>query len=435
MPLPLADIQGLIVRGYGMPFMRLLFLRVTEAATARKWLRELVDPAALVVTTAEPWMVKPAACVNVAFSAAGLLQFGLPEAVLRGFSPEFEEGAAARAELLGDVEDDRPELWDHNLGTELPHVLLLLHARDRGALEAATLQETVRMARFGGLEAAAAETGEDLPASREHFGFQDGISQPQVDGFPGVAPGEPLVAPGEFLLGEPNELGVVEALLTPELMRHGCYFVYRKLRQDVVGFRSFLRRNAGTEAQQTRLGAQLVGRWPDGVPLVLDPQGKLPRPAVTNAFLYGPTDAAGALCPLGAHIRRCNPRDDVAGVNRHRLLRRGMPYGPALPAGVTTDDGVDRGLLGLFLNANIRRQFEFILRAWARNPGFRELRGETDVLLGAAKEARSATLQSDWDPPVLHGLPRFTTVRGAGYFFAPGIGGLRRLAAPPDGSE
>ena len=60
-----------------------------------------------------------------------------------------------------------------------------------------------------------------------------------------------------------------------------------------------------------------------------------------NDFGYD-DDPGGLKCPLGAHIRRANPRDDVGFFdgrlsNRHRIVRRGRAYGTPLPP------GVDRG--------------------------------------------------------------------------------------------
>ena len=61
-----------------------------------------------------------------------------------------------------------------------------------------------------------------------------------------------------------------------------------------------------------------------------------PTPARNNAFSYL-DDQDGLRCPVGSHIRRANPRHGLPFegklVNRHRLIRRGIPYGDPLPAG------------------------------------------------------------------------------------------------------
>ena len=83
----------------------------------------------------------------------------------------------------------------------------------------------------------------------------------------------------------------------------------------------------------------MVGRWPGGAPLALAPDADDPALAEANDFAYHQDDRDGARCPIGAHIRRANPRDSLdprpgtakswAINRRHRILRRGREYGQA----------------------------------------------------------------------------------------------------------
>ena len=133
------------------------------------------------------------------------------------------------------------------------------------------------------------------------------------------------------------------------------------MHQDVAGFRAFL---GSDDAEQ--LAAKLMGRWRSGAPLAL-PAGA-DDPSLTadglraDAFDYT-EDPVGYICPRGAHVRRARPRDGSPTVRRRRLIRRGMPYGQPLPD-AAGDDGVGRGLVGIFLNADIERQYEFVQRQW-----------------------------------------------------------------------
>jgi deferrochelatase/peroxidase EfeB len=52
------------------------------------------------------------------------------------------------------------------------------------------------------------------------------------------------------------------------------------------------------------------------------------------------------------------------------LIRRGVEYGPHLQDGLLEDDGVDRGLINLFIQADIERQFEFVQREWMKGGEF-----------------------------------------------------------------
>jgi deferrochelatase/peroxidase EfeB len=151
-----------------------------------------------------------------------------------------------------------------------------------------------------------------------------------------------------------------------------------------------------------------------------------------NDFDYA-DDPRGARCPLGAHTRRVNPRDGIKfGANmtrRHRIIRRGMPYGPPLPDGAA-DDGVERGLLFLCFNADLVRQFEFIQREWVLDGNIFGLDTDQDPLIGDGTGSGKMTVPGD-PPRFLAPLPRFVTVRGGEYLFVPSRRGLAALAATP----
>jgi Dyp-type peroxidase family len=238
------------------------------------------------------------------------------------------------------------------------------------------------------------------------------------------------VAAGEFILGYPDQLGQVagQALPAP-LRRNSTFLVYRKLRQDVAGFRAFLRNRASHPGGEELLAARLLGRWRSGAPLVKAPNADDPvladDPARVNDFDYERDDPRGLACPLGAHVRRARPRDTVPGRDRHLVIRRGLPYGPALPD-TAPDDGVDRGIIGMMLNTSIERQFEFIQRVWLGDTRFDGLTNDVDPIVGPGG---SFTIPGRWFPRILEGIPRFVTVRGGEYFFLPGIGALRWLAS------
>ncbi len=102
--LELADIQGLILRGYNMPAVRYFLLRVDNPQGAKEFLHDLTQGDAALcpqVTTAATWQVKPESCVNIGFTFPGLQALGLPANSLASFAQEFAEGAATRAAGLG----------------------------------------------------------------------------------------------------------------------------------------------------------------------------------------------------------------------------------------------------------------------------------------------------------------------------------------------
>jgi Dyp-type peroxidase family len=418
------DIQGLVLRGYNMPLATYLFYRFDTAAAARRWLASMVDP----VTTAAEWEATPAWCANLALTYPGLVALELPAGLLDGFPEAFRQGMAARSVTeLGDAVDDHPEHWEAipPFATGGVHAMVMVWAHSQAELDARLVAFGAQAEQAGGITLVGFQPLAALEG-REHFGFRDPVSQPAIAGdrsadvgFDGQAP----IAAGEFLLGHADELGGTTTLASEVLGRNGTYAVYRKLHQDVAGFRAFL---GFDDAEQ--LAAKLMGRWRSGAPLAVAARADDPDLTAdrlrADAFDYT-EDPVGYICPRGAHVRRARPRDGSPTVRRRRLIRRGMPYGQPLPD-AARDDGLDRGLVGIFLNADIERQYEFVQREWLNAPSFDGLWNETDPILGSA--GRDFTWQRRPIPRRRANLPRFVTVRGGEYFFVPGISALRFLS-------
>jgi Dyp-type peroxidase family len=418
------DIQGLVLRGYGMPLATYLFYRFDTAAAARRWLASMIDP----MTTAAEWEATPAWCANLALTYPGLRALELPAELLAGFPEAFRQGMAARSgRKLADAGDDHPEHWEAipPFATGGVHAMVMVWARSQAELDARLVEFGAQAEQAGGITLVGFQPLATLEG-REHFGFADPISQPAIAGDRSVdvgSDGQAPIAAGEFLLGHADELGRTTTLVPEVLGRNGTYAVYRKLHQDVAGFRAFL---GPDDAEQ--LAAKLMGRWRSGAPLAVatradDPDLTADR-SRADAFDYT-EDPVGYICPRGAHVRRARPRDGSPTVRRRRLIRRGMPYGQPLPD-AAGDDGLDRGLVGIFLNADIERQYEFVQREWLNAPSFDGLWNETDPILGPA--GRDFTWQRRPVPRRCAGLPRFVTVRGGEYFFVPSISALRFLS-------
>lgn len=132
-----------------------------------------------------------------------------------------------------------------------------------------------------------------------------------------------------------------------------------------------------------------MGRWRSGAPLVLAPDKDDPNLGAdarrNNDFRYVTEDPHGYACPLGAHIRRMNPRDTAVNMNRRKMIRRGGTYGPPLPEGAG-EDGIERGIAAFVGCASLVRQFEFAMNVWANDPNFHEL-GNSMIPFSALKTA------------------------------------------------
>ena len=430
------------MRGYRLPAAGYLFLRIDDGAAARAALADFIPH----VITAERWDVKPDSGINLAFSYAGLRALGVPETSLTGFPAEFRDGMASRAQLLGDIGDSAPERWEDCFRSGDAHVLVMISAKDPAALADRDRRIRDVIASRGGASVVVTQLGAVLPTGREHFGYADGFSQPAIEGsrfpdHPGAgAPKDgdwrPIRA-GEFILGYPDEQGALPAAPPPdELSRNGSYVVYRKLRQDVAAFRRRLREAAGLyPGGEELLAAKLVGRWRDGTPLDASPHTEdaalVADKSRNNAFDYG-RDPEGLRCPVGSHIRRMNPRLSMPFegklVNRHRLIRRGITYGELLPEGAE-DDGADRGVIFMTVQASLARQFEFVQAQWANTGNPFRLGDDQDPIIGPMDSDGLNKMTVPGRPPFFYGpLSRVVTTRGGEYYFAPGINGLRYLA-------
>lgn len=451
--LRLEDIQGNILRPYKHRVASHIFIRFSEAGAARAWVGRLAPR----VTRATPWGSggKPAT-LNLAFTAGGLRALGVPAPTLEAFPEEFLAGMAQRAAILGDAGANAPSAWEQpHWAAGGVHAMVAIHAGSTEQVEARFAE--IDPAGTPGVSVLFRDEARRLAANKEHFGFTDGFGQPMLEAegtgrqFPGQGTpdghgGWKPVALGEFLLGHPDEEGRLPPAAEPrELTDNGTFLVYRKLEQDVSGFRAWSAAQAaalGWDAE--RVAASIVGRWPDGSPLELRPHGPDPRlggnRTANNNFTYG-GDPDGLACPLGAHIRRANPRDGLgfhAGaikhllgfrpeqlVSRHRMIRRGITFGPPLAA--EADDGQLRGLLFIAAVASVARQFEFVQSQWLNNGNIFHLGDDRDVLTGQHDAAAKMTVQGS-PPKFLSGIPTLVTLRGGDYFFQPGIGGLSWLA-------
>jgi Dyp-type peroxidase family len=418
-----ADLQGNILCGYGRRYRHglFVFLRVEQAARARGWLGARVAE----VRSALPWSEPPPHTLNFAFSHAGLACLGVSQQVLDAFPEEYRQGMAARWERLGDSGPSHPDRWMAELREV--HLLVTVSARRRSVRDARR-ERLETEAREAGLSVAAALETDVLEDEREPFGFRDGLSQPSIRD-PRAGPwrrttADPPVAVGEFVLGYEDEGGTVSPA-PPELGLNGSYLVVRRLEQDVEGFWQFIADEAGPDpARREWLAAKILGRWRDGTPLVLSPDrpepGRSDDLGWLNDFTYA-HDFDGFACPIGAHIRRTHPRDSLHRewrfADRHRIIRRGMPYG-------STSGGGERGIMFACYQASIERQFEFVQSEWCAEGHALGLGSDPDFIAGGWEG--KMTIQGR--PPTFVPMRSFVTNRGGDYFFVPGLAGLRRIA-------
>jgi len=318
------------------------------------------------------------------------------------------------------------------------HAIAILFARDATERGRCEVEHQKLIAECKGVEVLSTLDLEATPPfeyAHDHFGYRDRLSQPVIEGSgdePTPGSGAPLKA-GEFILGYADESGPGPALPQPEILsRNGSFMAYRRLEEHVGRFRDFLRENGRTPEEQELLAAKFMGRWRSGAPLTLAPDKDDPAlgadPQRNNNFNYKDQDPLGYAVPLGSHMRRMNPRDTAANMNRRRLIRRGATYGPYLPEGAP-DDGKERGIAAFVICGSLIRQFEFAQNVWVNDRNFHELGNERDPIIGTQDGTLEFKIPKRPIRRKITGLPAFTTVRGGAYFFLPGLKALRWLVA------
>lgn len=494
-------IQGNILRGFDTAYQALLGFRLPESQdAARAYVRQLLPQLTSLKSMHALRLVRSAGMeaalsstwyTNVAFSLPGLKRLGLTTAGV--IDPFFGTPMGEYAGSLNDALDPLGHAANYVLGRtwdDTPEVLVIIGASDEALCDQAT-QAAQAQALSIGCMVRYIERGAKLPQDIEHFGFRDGISQVGCRGRLSAAsndyltpryfapddpngvnfakPGQPLVWPGQFVFGyprtDPDDLSVPgeEALGGEPWMRNGSFLVFRRLRQDVSAFHEFgasaattLSAELGRAVQPGEAEALIVGRWPDGTPLLADAAG--PNAAVSadgmrvNNFDYRTdtpectvldtaaprtipavkSDRRAQACPLFAHVRKVNARGmptDQAGLTAtFQMLRRGIPFGPLH----SVEPEKERGLLFLAYMTSVDNQFRLLNSQWMNNPLAPEVNTPGhDMLVGQALAGmpRQCTVKA----PLGNVKATLTTDKewvvptGGGVFFSPSLDILATL--------
>ncbi len=467
-------IQAGILQSYeNITHGALLLIRILDPIKARDFLSNL--PITTHSTDASRnTMATNTIAINLAFTLQGLKHLGLTAQDIAKFPKEFQEGMEARAGLLGDEQLNHPSQWrlpqqnwpSEQLSRRVPlsSVDFVLQLRTEQCTEQCTeqqysnpqsnrdshritenpehplYQQVQTIAESAGIELLSVEAMASY--ERGHFGFVDGISQPQPcpsqtkltenDHQDSKRYWSDQVATGEILMGHQNDrdnITLDEAAVDP-LLDNGTFLVVRKIRQHVDALNEFLAEQHDTltthNLSSDDLKAKMMGRAPDGTPLV--PHSDL------NDFNFD-TDPDGIQCPLHSHIRRCNPRNPTDNpINKGpmpRIARRGMSYGPPHCPNATSDK-TERGLMFLAYNANIAEQFEVIQRWVSGGNSSGTYSGQSDPFLGVARTGEKRTLRYlvndqvlrfDLDPSADQKRP-LTQLEWGAYLFVPSMDAL-----------
>ncbi|KAI1304801.1 hypothetical protein F5Y03DRAFT_406785 [Xylaria venustula] len=484
-PLDLNNVQGDILEGLGKKNELFWFFRI-KAGQVTHFRDDLRSFIPLVTTTVEaknfhqtindgkkkaaeqgkPFPLIENSDVNISFSQKGLVALGITDDIGDNF---FKMGMLADAAALGDDVSQ----WDADFKKEI-HGVVAITANNTVVLDR-TLNHIKKIFRVGQKDATIDEVtrllGQTRPGAEnghEHFGFNDGLSQPAVkDVNAGVTsePGENPVRQGVILLGREGDDGLVvpgnpaQPVTRPPWALDGSFLAFRYLKQLVPEFDAFLEANPlkvpfppapGDPTGSELLGARLVGRWKSGAPIDLTPLRDNAAFAKREDFRFDPNSQER--CPFAAHIRKTNPRSDLdalGGTEIRRMIRRGIAFGPEVTAEEkrtkksSGDEKLERGLLFACYQSNLGNGFHFVQQSWANNRNFppkttvappvpapgidpiigvgnpRQMVGTSPDVSGANQELNFA---AEWVIP-----------RGGEYFFAPSILALKNTFASRPG--
>jgi Dyp-type peroxidase family len=472
--LDLDEIQGDVLEALQKDAENFIFFKITNAALFRSRVKQHVGRR---ITTAERvhqrWLEiarrqrfgqrgrQPFDGLNLGLSKDGLTQ--LLGARLPRLDPGFERGAD-HPDTIEALHDPPKSRWLATLVADRIDGVFLVTGLDPSSVTAHS-NELLRLL-GGSIKVIHSEMGKVRPGperNHEHFGFLDGISQPGIRGLTPQSqpiyrpnqglPGQDLIWPGEFVFGYPGQHpdhptreGPAPDMAAPWVL-NGSYMVFRRLEQKVPEFRRFVAEQASRLGMDRELlAARMIGRWKSGAPMERAPRRDDPRlggdEARNNDFGFA-DDPFQQKCPYAAHIRKVYPRDDTASmaeVQRHRIRRAGIAFGPEVAPGETRTRS-QRGLMFVCYQTSIERQFEFIQSHYANDPS--SLEGKLrpgggrvtpgyDPIIGQAPG--NGAREMDEPYPNYPGGNRRTTLAipdqfvvltGAAYFFMPSITALR----------
>lgn len=449
-PEDLTEVQGIVLRGYTFPVARYFVLEIKDAGAFKKFLGQLdpggSSPGPLTVTSAELWTEKPDYALQIGLSYSGIQALRLPGATFgnQWQFQAFKEGVVKRAAMVGDTGESAPENWTpclNSANAQKAHVILTLYGIDSQTLEART--ESLRQMftadgaaealRFGTTPTGSGDPdffdGMAPPDGKIHFGYEDGISQPNVMGVtPARPPDKQQPVPAYEVVLQDNPDAPYVFPQPAALTKNGTFSAFRILEQDVAGFESYLA-NSGVDSEL--LAAKFCGRWRNGNPLELfpdEPGETLPTSELSNFDYFD--DPQGLRCPISSHTRRGNPRDSESFPSSkpdHRIVRRAKIYGPKYDPENPVD--VPRGLIGHFIGASLENTFEFIMRVWINGQNFADNFSKPagkDPLLGNNSPDTSVF---NFPPDgQVKGFEEFITTRGSLYLFLPSLPALTWMA-------
>ncbi|KAJ7723416.1 fungal peroxidase [Mycena metata] len=437
--LNLTDIQGDILIGMKKNKELFFFFGIENATEFKAKLKSDILPLVTTTTQLLDNTTQPTTALNIAFSQTGLFALNITD--------NLNDAPFAGGQLadIGNLGDPGTTNWvPQFVGTDIHGVILLASDTvDNINTELASIQSKLGdcITEIYSLQGAARPGNEQ---GHEHFGFQDGISNPAVSGYDSnPVAGQAVVPTGEILVGEEGDSFLSSR---PAWAKDGSFLVFRQLKQIVPEFNKFLLDNpihipALTPEQGSELlGARMIGRWKSGAPVFLAPLVDDPilggDRTRNNNFTYllpGQTAVNAtdqSRCPFSAHVRKTRPRADIGleTNNHHHIVRGGIPYGPEVTAAEAASNTttIERGLAFVCYQSSTAAGFRFLQQAWADNTSFVHGGVGFDPIIGANQGAQRVVNGLDPTDPSrnITLITDFVVSRGGEYFFSPSLSAI-----------
>jgi Dyp-type peroxidase family len=454
------NVQGNILKSHGREHTANIFINCNKnkQVAVRKWIKSLVERGAVTSTKQQLEDTAHFKATGIGGGTFGTILFSAKGYEYLGintngkFRSDFRKGMKE-----ADLNDPEPSEWEYGFRGDI-HFLVIVGDDDKSKVFTATEILKTEIERFGSVTTI--EYGNALRnsdnAGIEHFGYVDGTSQPLffVDEIERYKADNLIV--GDAFIYNPSadkSLILVDDPLTNAKDAFGSYFVFRKLAQNVRGFKEAeetLGEALGLEGEDAeRSGAMIVGRFENGTPVELLDEAETDAAEkiwLRNNFDYQTNN--NSKCPFHGHIRKANPRsgnpkEDLAGTQSHIMARRGITYGVRNdgPNDGMIDNKPEGGLGLLFMSyqASISNQFEFIQKQWVNNRKFPFDQSGThpksglDPIIGQHSGGNISTgeFAVEWgniNTLKTEPFEHFVTLKGGGYFFSPSIPFLTGLA-------
>jgi Dyp-type peroxidase family len=323
-----------------------------------------------------------------------------------------------------ELEDPNINSWEPSFQVEI-HAMLIL--ADDNKRELKTRLKRIKQETLGCIKVISNQKGKILRNDNgrpiEHFGYEDGISQPsflKTDKKSG--PKSKDVQPLRIVLLPDKG--------TDKKDCYGSFVVFRKLEQNVKEFQKQRKKLSDILFEGTNpklAGAMAMGRFENGTPVTLYDE-EMDGLTDKNDFDYSDDSSDIPKCPYHAHIRITNPRG-----NSVRIVRRGITYDEFGRTSDLTDEpehGV--GLYFISYQASITNQFERIQKWAAGGPILDRWRGIDPI----AGQGIFEIFKQKWPMPTTKGtviesgdhFMHVVNMLGGEYFFAPSIPFLQKLA-------